>query len=210
MDIEERQRILDVASRRFMETGISKVTLDEISSELGMSKKTMYKFFPSKDDLLRTIVHAMMKRVQGHVEEIVRSDKPFLQKIPEFLEFFGRQMSLLSKQFIVDLQRFAPDLWKEMERFRRERILTNVRLMFDQAKREGVFRKDLNVDLFVLVFLNSVQNIINPQTLSQQSFSTEEAFQQILTIIFEGAVTDEARQHLHLFDQSQPSLIHDR
>jgi hypothetical protein len=82
--------------------------------------------------------------------------------------------------------------------------------MFDQAKREGVFRKDLNVDLFVLVFLNSVQNIINPQTLSQQSFSTEEAFHQILTIIFEGAVTDEARQQLHLSEHSQPSLIHER
>jgi AcrR family transcriptional regulator len=205
-ELEEKERIIEIAEQRFLRLGTSKVTLDEIAAELRMSKKTMYKFFPSKEDLLRTIVHAIMGRLRGRVEAIVESDKPFVQKAPELLAVLGRQIGMISKQFMIDLQRFAPALWKEMDDFRRERILTNVRRMFTQAKEEGVFRKDLDVELFILVFLNSVQGIVNPQTLTQQSFSGEEALAGIFKIIFEGAMTEEARKEFGLFDEATTTL----
>lgn len=205
-DTEDKQRIVDVSSRQFMENGISKVTLDEIATELGMSKKTMYKFFPSKEDLLRAIVHAMMNGVRLRVEAVVNSDKPFLEKAPQLLAVIGHQISTMSKQFLLDLQRFAPALWKEIDEFRRQRILTSVRKMFIQAQEEGVFRKDLDIELFILVFVSSVQNIVNPQTLSQNSFSAAGALRGIFMIIFEGAMTDEARKNSHLFEQSMATL----
>jgi len=206
-DIEDKQRIIDVASLRFRELGISKVTLDEIASELGMSKKTMYKFFPSKEVLLTDVVHGVMSTLRARVESTVASNKPFAEKASELLAHLGRVIGTTSKQFLVDLQRFSPGLWKEMEEFRRQRILTNIRAIFVQAKEEGVFRKDLNVDLFILVFLNSVQNIVSPQVLAEQSFSMEEALRGIFRIILEGAMTDEARKHSHLFEKPLATTI---
>ncbi len=205
-EVEDKQRIVDVSSKRFMESGISKVTLDEIATELGMSKKTMYKFFPSKEDLLKTIVHTMMNGLRVRVEAVVNSDKPFVEKAPELLALIGHQISIMSKQFLFDLQRFTPELWKEIDDFRRQRILTNVRKIFIQAQDEGVFRKDLDIELFILVFTSSVQGIVNPQTLSQQSFSAEEALHGIFRIIFEGAMTEEARKNSRLFEQSMATL----
>ena len=199
-DIEDKQRIVEVASRHFRLVGISKVTLDEIASELGMSKKTMYKFFPSKEDLLTDVVHGIMNRLRANVESTVASDKPFAEKASELLGHLGRVIGTTSKQFLIDLQRFSPGLWKELEEFRRQRILTSIRAIFIQAKEEGVFRRDLNVDLFLLIFLNSVQNIVNPQVLAEQSFSMEEALRGIFRIMFEGAMTDEARKGSHLFE----------
>jgi hypothetical protein len=73
--------------------------------------------------------------------------------------------------------------------------------MIEQAKEEGMIRKELDVDLFVLVFLSAVQNIITPKTLSEQPFSTLQAFQGILEIIFEGALTEDARATIHLSGQ---------
>ncbi len=205
-DIEDKQRIVEVASRHFRQVGISKVTLDEIASELGMSKKTMYKFFPSKEELLSAVVHAMMNGLRTKVEEIVASKKSFTEKLPEMLGHLGRQIGTTSKQFLIDLQRFSPALWKEMDEFRRQRILTNVRQLFLQARAEGIFRKDLDIDLFLLVFVNSVQGIVNPQVLSEHSFSMDEALRGIFRIIFEGAVTPEAKMSLHLFDQPMATL----
>lgn len=205
-DTEDKQRIIDVASHRFRELGISKVTLDEIASELGMSKKTMYKFFPSKEDLLAAVVHGMMNGLRAKVEGIVSSNKSFTEKLPEILGHLGRQIGTTSKQFLIDLQRFTPALWKEMDEFRRERILTNVRDLFLQAKDEGIFRRDLNIDLFLLVFVNSVQGIVNPQVLAEQSFSMDEALRGIFKIIFEGAMTEEARKHSSLFEKPMATL----
>ena len=205
-DIEDKQRIVEVASRHFRQVGISKVTLDEIASELGMSKKTMYKFFSSKEELLSAVVHGMMNGLRAKVEEIVGSDRSFAEKLPEILGHLGRQICTTSKQFLIDLQRFTPALWREMDQFRRERILTNVRQLFIQAKEEGVFRKDLDIDLFILLFVNSVQGIVNPQVLSEHSFSMEEALRGIFKIIFEGAMTEEAKMHSQVFEKSMAML----
>ncbi len=205
-DIEDKQRIVEVASKRFRQVGISKVTLDEIASELGMSKKTMYKFFPSKEDLLSAVVHGMMNGLRAKVESIVLSNKSFTEKLPEILGHLGREIGMTSKQFLIDLQRFTPELWKEMDEFRRQRILTNVRQLFVQAKEENIFRGDVNIDLFLLIFVNSVQNIVTPQVLSEQSFSMNEALGGIFKIIFLGVMTDEARKQSDVLEKPFATL----
>jgi AcrR family transcriptional regulator len=204
MILEEKERIVQSATDKFLNLGISKVTLDEIASELRMSKKTVYKFFPSKDELLRAIVHMMMARMERQISAIVSSDKPFPEKMTELMSFAGKFVGRLSNQFIADMQRFAPALWKEVERFRREKIFSKLENMFVQAKEEGFLRKDLHHGLFMLMFLHSMQGIMNPQTLSQQSFSAQEAFKGIFKILFEGSLTDEARKQFHFFDTLFP------
>lgn len=204
--VQERDRIVDLASEKFLSQGVSKVTLDEIASDLRMSKKTVYKFFPSKDDLLNSIVKVMLSRVEKQVHAIVSADQPFPEKMTQFLAFVSKFIGRFSTQFVRDMQRFAPTLWKEVETFRREHIFSKLDAMFAQAKREGFFRPDIDPELFKLAFLHSMQGIINPQTLSQHSFSAQQAFRSVFVILFEGALTDQSRKDFHFFDTlfSQP------
>lgn len=199
-DLEEKERIIETAREKFFRDGITKVTVDEIAEDLGISKKTIYKFFPSKDELLKSVVHFMMGFMERRVEAIVSSDKPFEQKMTEFLALVGGFASRIGVQFQRDMQRFAPNLWKEIETFRRDRLFIKLEKMFIQAKQEGIFRSDLDHQLFMLVFIHSMHGIMNPQTLSQQAFSPEIAFKGIFKILFEGVLTDEARAKYHFFE----------
>jgi AcrR family transcriptional regulator len=202
---DDETRIIDAASDRFMDVGFYKVTMDEIASDLRMSKKTVYKFFPSKETLLKAIVHTFMKKVEGEVQGIVSSDKPIEEKLTTLLTFIGKQLRRFSRPFMTDVQRFAPALWKEVEIFRRERVLSRLQQMFRQAKKEGVFREDLDPDLFFLILTTTIQGIMNPQVLSQQPFSAEEAFKGIFRILYEGAFTQEARNRFQLNNLSLTS-----
>jgi len=206
LESTDEKRILEAATERFMDAGFYKVTMDEIASDLRMSKKTVYKFFPSKETLLKAIVHAMMKKVESEVQGIISSDKSFEEKLTTLLDFVGKIMRRFSRPFMVDIQRFAPALWKEVETFRRERVLNRIQQMFRQAKKEGVFREDLDSDLFFLVLINTIQGIMNPHVLSQQSFSAEEAFKGIFRILYEGALTDEARKRFQLINSNSSSI----
>jgi AcrR family transcriptional regulator len=207
-DSDEQTKIIDAAADRFFDAGLYKVTMDEIASDLRMSKKTVYKFFPSKEVLLKAIVHRMMKRIESEVEAVSTSDKPFEEKLTMLLTLVGKVMRKISRTFMSDLQRFAPGLWKEIETFRREHVFSKIQQVFRQAKREGVFREDLDPDLFFLVLTTTLQGIMNPQVLSQQPFSAEEAFRGIFRILYEGALTDDARRkflHYHIDPSSLES-----
>ena len=206
-DMDERDRILQAAARRFMELGISKVTIDEIASDLGMSKKTLYKHFPSKEDLLRNVIQARIKRNGERFIDIMGAGKPFAEKLQEIFAFAGREFSTPGRQFILDLKRMAPDLWEEAKKYRQTTIVTNVKNMIKEAKEEGMIRKDLDVDLFLLVFQKAVQEILTPETLSDQPFSPLQAFECILKILFEGALTDDARATIRLSTQFPAEIL---
>ena len=204
---DDETRIIDAASDRFMDAGFYKVTMDEIASDLRMSKKTVYKSFPSKETLLKAIVHTFMRKVEAEVQGIVSSDKPIEEKLTTLLDFIGKQLRKFSRPFMTDVQRFAPALWNEVEIFRRERVLSRLQQMLKQAKKEGVFREDLDPDLFFLVLTTTIQGIMNPQVLSQQPFSAEVAFKGIFRILYEGAFTQEARERFQRNNQNFNSQV---
>ena len=191
---EPKERILDLAQDRFFKMGFNKVTLDELSSELGISKKTMYKFFPSKEDLVKTIVHLTLRSAQKEVERITLQEKPFVHRLAEVMMFMGKMTSRIGRPFLKDMQRFAPSIWKEADEFRRTHLLSKVISMIHQAKQENVFRGDVNEEVIVMMLTACIQNIVTPDVLSQHSFSPKEAMYTIFHVIFEGALTEEARK----------------
>ena len=199
-DTEIRERIISFAREHFMREGFSKVTLDEIAAELGMSKKTLYKYFENKEDLLRAGIHENLRTIARGVESIASSDKPFAEKLARIMMLIGKQMSRLSRPAMSDMQKFAPELWKEIETFRREQIFSKIGSMITQARDEKVFQPDADEKILVLMIMNCVQGIMNPSVLSQYSFSAEEAFRIIFKTIFEGALSEEARRDFHVFD----------
>ncbi|HAL57836.1 MAG TPA: hypothetical protein DCP63_15570 [Bacteroidetes bacterium] len=203
-EIETRDRIINYARDKFMQIGFSKVTLDEIATELGVSKKTVYKYFPSKQDLLRAGVQGALQGVEKNLERLVMSERPFIEKLVEVMLMISRNISKLSKKAEVDLQRFTPELWKEIDAFRRERLLPKLGAMIARARQEGIFRPDINDQVLILMLRHSVHGIMNPEVLSQHSFSPHDALRTIFKVLFEGALTDEARKNFDLFEKSFP------
>ncbi|MBW7887021.1 MAG: TetR/AcrR family transcriptional regulator [Bacteroidetes bacterium] len=199
---EPKERIIDLAEERFLFSGFNKVTLDELSGELGISKKTMYKFFPSKNILVKTVVQMLMKSFEKQVTAITISEKPVIQKLAELMLFVGKMTGRFSRAFQSDIQRFTPVLWKEVDKFRTEMISSRVALIIDEARRQGKFRTDVHRDIVFLMFINSIQTIVNPEVLSKNSFSPKEAMYTIFHVIFEGALTDEARKEFLKYEIS--------
>src|SRR5262245_2695423 len=53
---EARQRILETADRLFYQEGVRAVGVDRIIAEAGVAKMSLYKHFPSKDDLILAVL----------------------------------------------------------------------------------------------------------------------------------------------------------
>ena len=62
---EARQRILETADRLFYQDGIRAVGIDRIIAEANVAKMSLYKHFPSKDDLILAV---LQYREQGVLE----------------------------------------------------------------------------------------------------------------------------------------------
>ena len=200
-ELELRDVILEHARKEFMARGFSKVTVDEIASQLGISKKTLYKSYPSKEELLRASLHSMMRSAGWELERIVSSEKPLVEKLALAMMLVGHYVSNVRRESVVDMQRFAPTIWKELEKFRQEHIVSRLVTLVAQAKAENILRPEVNEEVVIQMLINSIQGIVNPEILTTHSFSAEQAVRSILTVIFQGALTETARKHLPPFER---------
>jgi AcrR family transcriptional regulator len=200
-----KERILTFASERFFQEGFSKVSVDDLASELVISKKTFYRFFGSKEDLLIQIMDRLVAGVRARFIKILDSDRDFVEKLGEVMTFLGQEVGRLGKPLQADLQRHAPEVWKRIENFRHERITQNFSLLLEQGMEEGFVRKDVNKKIALLSFLGAVENIIRPSVLVNESFSAREALEGIMAIFFHGILTEEAESKLNDIQDNRPS-----
>lgn len=199
-DLEQRERILEHSLSEFLTRGFSKVTVDEIAVDLGISKKTIYKFFPSKEEMLRASLHSMMRSGGWELERIASSDKPLVEKLATALMTMGKYVSRIRPEAVADFQRFAPTLWRELEQYREEHVIRRLVRLMDDARKEGVFRPEVDEQIVIYMLTNSIRAIINPAVLTKHSFSAEQAGRCIFKVLFEGALTDEARKEFHVLE----------
>ena len=126
--------ILDAAVAEFRAAGFEATTMDRIAAAAGVSKRTVYNHFPSKDALFLRILEEMFARGVGGPDLAYRADRPLRAQLCELVD---QKLRLLDDPHFVDLARVAiaaglhsPELARQMlERLgdREEGITTWVR-----------------------------------------------------------------------------------
>lgn len=194
-DDRTRDRILEAAREQFLRLGFSPVTTEAIASAAGISKATLYRSFPSKERLFREVILAQLLEIERGIESLIGTrDRDFVKKLAAVLSFMGMELSKLGGLVTLDMQRNAPAVWKEFEAFRRQKIFAKLKQILEEGQASGVFRDDIHQDFLILLYATIIQEVMNPATLVPFSLSFAEAFQIIITMMLEGALTEKARK----------------
>ena len=204
-----KERIFTHVTDRFLREGFVRVSMDEIASDLIMSKRTLYSVFPSKKSIVREVIDHLLADIRAGLEEIRNSEGTFIVTFHRTMTFLAHLGSRIGKPFLSDLQRQMPHQWKRIQEFRRDRILQTFSNLLDQGMREGYIRKGINKEVFLQSYLAAVEAIVTPSVLMYQSYSAGEAIQNILEIFFRGVLTEDATRELARFQKSTTISQHE-
>ena len=195
---ETRHRILETAREHFFALGFTKVTMDEMAHELGMSKKTLYQHFPGKRELLREALLGINLKISEGLNGIITNKQTdFSKKLEQALGFVASELPRFSPLFLRDIQRHAPDIWQELDQRRSQSIKKYFGALIDEGIQKGVLKKQVDAEFLVLLVSTLILNIINPETLSRLPLSATQAFANINQVVFEGILTDKGRAQYH-------------
>lgn len=118
LTVRKRAAILDAALAEFRATGYEATSMDRVAAAAGVSKRTVYNHFPSKEALFGHILEAMLARGQDDLSLPYRADAPLRAQL---LELAQRKLRLMHDPDFIDLARVAivagmhsPDLARAM------------------------------------------------------------------------------------------------
>ncbi len=196
--MDDQTKIIEQIEDKLFKEGFYKTTMDDVASELGMSKKTIYKFFPSKDDLVMAIAKHFMNGMKNKILPALNSDKNAIEKLAGLINILAKASEKISPKRMDEIRRYFPNLWNEIDRFRTEMMFGNITKVIDQGKKEGLFI-DYPTNIVMNVLVASVRNIVNPDFILNNNFSIIEAARYAFRIIIGGIVTDKGKK---IFNQT--------
>ena len=181
----QRDRILETAHEKFRRFGIRRVTMDEISRDLRISKKTLYQLFPDKEALVRASVERIAGTVIPVVAEALVRDGPPMERIVAAWRGFAMLPRLLTADFIADLQADYPHIWNEIDA-RRHEVIGRFEKLIEDGVRSGDIRPEVHPKVVMRLVLAVIEQVMVPDVLARGEFTPAEAVGTIITVLSRG------------------------
>jgi AcrR family transcriptional regulator len=197
--------ILKEASRLFFEKGYKKVTVDEIASNLNISKKTIYKYYKSKQDLLEESFEQWQIRLSSEVNEIIdKANMTFVDKLTQMMSHVGVAMGRMNSILISDIQENVPHLWDRINTYKHEAAFLRFNRLIEEGILKGQIKKGVNKALIVALYACAIENLLDPNFIRNLPEDLRkklpeyhsDIFDGTLKIIYEGILADEALKSL--------------
>ncbi len=162
--------------------------MDDLAAELGVSKKTLYAHFPSKDALLEAVLNAKYEGIRATLEQVAtQTPRHFPYALQSLLHGLHAELDELQPPFLRDMRK-APEIFRHLEQRRARLIRNHFGQLFRQGQRDGHVRSDLPAKLMIETLLASVQAIMNPTKLVELGIAPRNAFTGLIDLLLHGAI----------------------
>lgn len=194
---ELRKKILDVARKKFFTFGIKGVTMDEIASETGIGKATLYEAFTSKNILVEKVIREKVSEMENYLNTLTKSLKEdetldLINTIRSLVDFGNKELREMKQPFLVELRKY---FFQGSEKLRYASLIRVVIVeIIQRGIKDRIIRSDFNKNILIDAIIMIVEEIITNREVAQKySISSTEVMDTVMKLIIGGLLTEEAR-----------------
>lgn len=194
--MDQLNKILNKAEELFFRVGIKSVTMDDLSRELGMSKKTIYLSVDNKKDLVEKVMQRYIDKEACFLQEMQINKLNAIDIIVEIVKHVHNSLSNLPLSAIYDLNKYYPKSWGLFNGFKKKFIFESMESIIKKGKEEGLFRASINETLIAKFYLISIEGTLNPNNFPSNEFDFKETYLEYVLYHLHGLVSDQGKQYL--------------
>jgi AcrR family transcriptional regulator len=191
-----------VALKHFLQKGYRFTSMDDIASDLGISKKTIYLYFPGKENLLSAAIQLYRMKLAAKVEAVLENRQlPFPVKLSTVLTRFASTSSQLGPKLFEDLRMFVPELWISLKTSINESIHLYLFNLLQQGVDQGFINPRISIRVIVMLYAAAIQSFLDGEFTGQfpetapnlRADSSYESIDQAVRILLDGILSDKAK-----------------
>lgn len=156
------EKLIQLSRSLFSKYGIKSISMDEISREAGISKKTLYQFFTSKEELVDKLITQYITEHLALLEECNNNSGNAVEIISKRVKGPYSLLTEFSPTFYFDLRKYFPMSWKRVVEHFRSDVQKAIRVNIEKGMEEGLYRNDLNIDFITHLRFHQLSYSILP------------------------------------------------
>lgn len=146
--------MLEQIKELFFEFGIKNLSMDDISRKLGISKKTLYRFVKSKEDLISRLFEYEQQKWVEVSSEIGLQQVNAIEKLFKVSLMVFEEMKRFNPMVLFELRKYYEHLFNEHHAVKFAHVSQLMKLNLKQGIEEGMYRADINIDAVVAIYMN--------------------------------------------------------
>jgi len=203
-----KELIIKRSQKLFFEQGYKKVTVDDIASSLTISKKTIYKYFSSKREILEETFEDYKENISRDINEILdKTNLSFPEKLKQVLSSIGVHLGGMNSLLFKDIQDYVPELWEKIHLYKYEAAFVRFNKLIEEGRKNGHIKRDINRGVVVALYASAIENLLDPAFIKSlpPELNREipdypvDVFENAIKIIYEGILTPETIKSLKTF-----------
>ena len=201
LDVETRQRILDVATEQFARFGVRTITMEDLARQVGISKKTIYQEFEDKKDLVKEVFARILEEDRRRLAFIAEQGDGVIEHLVQTSKMMRERLTSINPLVILEVQKYFPEAWKIFESFKEETIQTDLVKVLEKGKELGYFRKEIDSKVLAKVRISQITSAFDPRSFADVEYNLVEEQMIILDHFLHGIFTEKGRE-AYLFQQN--------
>ncbi|MBC7862119.1 MAG: TetR/AcrR family transcriptional regulator [Bacteroidia bacterium] len=187
--MELRNKIITAATDLFFRFGIKRITMDDISREMGISKKTLYTSFKDKDEIVDQLLEYSLCENVKNIDRINENAKDPIHELIESAKMMSSVFSRINPVFFYDLKRFYPSGWEKYQVFKEKNIMKIIENNLRRGVEMKIYRADLNIPVMTKFRVSQFDLALDPTIFPSDKFSLAETNALLLDHFMHGITT---------------------
>ncbi len=193
-DLELIGKILKASDDLFMRFGIRSVSMDDVAKHLSISKKTLYKCFRDKNDLVRTAIAEHIGQMDIQINAIIHAEPNPVLQIGSIADFVSQVHKNLNPSLMYDLQKYHPEVYEDFKKHRDTNTCESVKQNLKTGIETGLYRNDINIEMYTLFYTTLVYASLDPAMMNTSLTGFENTLKEIVKYHLMAITTEKGRE----------------
>jgi AcrR family transcriptional regulator len=186
---EKKEYYLEQIGKLFLRYGLRGITMEEISDELGVSKKTIYNYFESKADIVDMLLQRHLSNKNESMWEAISHGKNAIEILIGITNLMKETIQDIPPLVKRDLVKHFPLQLKKSNEALKNKIYEYIKQNVLKGIDQGLYRSNLNVELIARHYVVSFDRYIRQEVMDGIDFSIDAYYEEILSYHIRGIAT---------------------
>lgn len=201
MDLKDR--IQQKANDLFRRYGVKSITMDEIASQLGVSKKTIYHYFSDKDELVGVVTANLIAYAQQSCEKHKEGSHNAIHEIFQAMDFVNEMFTDLNPAMLHDLDRFHPKAFRIFLDHKNKYLFQMIKANLERGVAEELYRPEINIDIVAKFRLEGMLLVFNQDVYPVSKYNPAEIQKQIIDHFLFGVASQKGYKLILKYQQER-------
>ncbi|HDP66907.1 MAG TPA: TetR/AcrR family transcriptional regulator [Candidatus Marinimicrobia bacterium] len=182
---DKMQFVIESARQDILKNGISSFTIEKHTAKLRISKKTLYNFFPSKDEFIKAALKSHIEDIYDSLAAVPENPEQPLETSLWILQTVFEKNATVSSNTMYEVKLYFPEIWDQTVKLQTD-IIGRLSAHFISAQKMNIIRKDVNPNFTSNLIMRIVQDIFQPEFLIDSPYSLSTIIPMFTDLIMNG------------------------